>query len=146
MIQEIAKEDAEILEFGKYLFGNWEAIRNLITLVIPGSCTEGQISHVLSERFSRNPMGWSKEGLGKLSKLRVYNINGGKLTGKDLKAQATEHYREYADRFIKEQTEGAIDWSIFEGVQIIMDVNSGTQALLKSYGTDHGILGGNILS
>lgn len=146
MIQEIAKEDAEILEFGKYLFGNWEAIRNLITLGIPGSCTEGQISHVLSERFSRNPMGWSKEGLGKLSKLRVYNINGGKLTGKDLKAQATERYSEYADRFIKEQTEGAIDWSIFEGVQIIMDVNSGTQALLKSYGTDHGILGGNILS
>ena len=83
LIQELAKEDVEILKFGKYLFGNWEHIRNLIILDIPGSCTEGQVSHVLSESFRRNPMGWSKVGLGKLSKLKVYNINGGKVTGND---------------------------------------------------------------
>ena len=34
------------------------------------------MSHVLSERFSRNPMGWSKEILGKLSVLRVHKKNG----------------------------------------------------------------------
>ncbi|MGN0358687.1 MAG: ISLre2 family transposase [Lachnospiraceae bacterium] len=145
-IQELTEKDDEILEFGRYLFGNWEHIRNRIILDIPGSCTEGQVSHVLSERFSRNPMGWSKAGLGKLSKLRVYNINGGKLTGKDLKEEPAERYCEYADRFVKENTSGAIDWSIFEGDQTIMNGNSGTQVLLKRYGTDHGILGGNILS
>lgn len=145
-IQELAEEDAEILKFGKYLFGNWEYIRNLIILDIPGSCTEGQGSHVLSERFSRNPMGWSKAGLGKLSKLRVYNINGGKFIGKDLKEEPVERYCDYADRFIEENIAGAIDWSIFEGEQTIMNVNSGTQILLRRYGTDHGILGGNILS
>lgn len=91
-------------------------------------------------------MGWSKVGLGKLSKLRVYNINGGKLTGKDLKKEPAERYSEYADRFIKENTGEAIDWSILEGEQAIMDVNSGTQVLLRRYGTDHGILGGNISS
>ena len=42
--------------------------------------------------------------------------------------------------------EGAIDWSIFEGERAVMDVNSGTQVLLKRYGTDHGILSRNILS
>ena len=57
-----------------------------------------------------------------------------------------ERYCEYADRFIKENTEGAIDWSIFECERTVMDVNSGTQVLLKRYGTDHGILSGNILS
>lgn len=145
-LQELAEEDIEILKFGKYLFGNWEHIRNLITLDIPGSCTEGQVSHVLSERFSRNPMGWSKVGLGKLSKLRVYNINGGKLTGNDFKEEQVERYCEYADKFIKENIEEAIDWSIFESERAIMDVNSVTQALLKRYGTDHGILNGNILS
>ena len=46
---------------------------------MPGSCTEGQISHVLSERFSRPPMGWGKETLGKLSYLRVYKKNGKKI-------------------------------------------------------------------
>ncbi len=71
--------------FRSYLFGQWEAIRNLVTLNLPGSCTEGQVSHVLSERFRRSPMGWSREGLGKLNKLRVYLYDGGKLTGADIK-------------------------------------------------------------
>jgi len=146
IIQDIAREDADIIEFGKYLFENWEAIRNLIILDIPGSCTEGQVSHVLSERFSRSPMGWSQACLGKLSKLRVYNLNGGKFTGKDFKMKPAERYSEYADRFIKENVEGAKDWSIFESKQTIKDVNSGTQILLRRYGTDYGILGGNILN
>ena len=145
-IQELAEEDVEIQKFGKYLFGNGEAIRNLIVLDIPGSCTEGQVSHVLAERFSRNPMGWSKAGLGKLSKLRVYNMNGGRLRGKDLKKEPAERYSEYTDRFIKEYAKGATDWSIFESEQATMDVSSGIQTLLRRYGTKHGILGGNILS
>ena len=91
-------------------------------------------------------MGWSKAGLGKLSKLRVYRINGGKLTRKNLKPQPMESYSEYADRFIFEQAEGAIDWSIFEKEKPIMDGSSGTQALIRNYGINHGILGGNILS
>ena len=104
------------------------------------------MSHVLAERFSRSPMGWSRAGLGKLSKLRVYNINGGKLKGKDLKEEIGERYCEYANRFIKEYAEGATDWSIFESEQATMDVSSGTQTLLRRYGTEHGILGGNVLS
>lgn len=133
-IQELAREDADVLKFGTYLFGHWEEIRNLITLDIPGSCTEGQVSHVLSERFSRNPMGWSKVGLGKLSKLRVYNINGGKLTGSDLKTPQIERYSEYADRFIAEHSEGAIDWSLFDKEKTQFDLASGTQVKLRGLG------------
>ena len=145
ILQEMAQDD-EVQKFGTYLFGNWEEIRNLVTLNIPGSCTESQVSHVLSERFSRNPMGWSRKGLGKLSKLRVYNINGGKLTGKDIKTSCSETYSEYADRFIKESASVSMDWSIFENETFVMDGNSGTQTLLRYYGTDYGILGRNTLS
>ena len=139
-LNELAGTDEEILRFGTYLFNNWDEIRNLVTLNIPGSCTEGEVSHVLSERFSRNPMGWSREGLGKLTKLRVYRCNGGKLTGKDLKPEVRhEQYREYTDVFINEQLKGANDWSIFEPEQPVMDGNSGTQQLLKWYGMNNGI-------
>ena len=48
------KEKEFLSEFKKYLMGNWEAIVNRRTLKVPGSCTEGQVSHILSERFSRN--------------------------------------------------------------------------------------------
>ncbi|MDY2795016.1 UPF0236 family transposase-like protein [Peptostreptococcus porci] len=63
----------------KYIINNWEGIVNRYTFEVPGSCTEGQISHVLSERFSRHPMGWGRETLGKLSYLRVCKKNGKKI-------------------------------------------------------------------
>lgn len=141
-LQELAGEDERAMRFGTYLFGHWEEIRNLITMDIPGSCTEGQVSHVLSERFSRNPMGWGKECLGKLSKLRVYRLNGCELKSDDLKKQGKEEkYCDYANRFIKEELEGAIDWGIFEHEPLVMDGSTGTQTLLKAYGTDNGVLG-----
>lgn len=134
--------DEELQRFRTYLFGNWEAIRNRVTLDVPGSCTEGQVSHVLSERLSRNPLGWSRKGLGKMSKLRVYRCNGGKLTGKDMKpGEDQECYREYAERFLKEQLQGALDWSIFEPARPIMDGSYGTQVLMRYYGTDIGMVG-----
>jgi hypothetical protein len=47
-----------------------------------GSSTESHISHVLSTRMSSRPMGWSKTGADKLSRLRIYWKNGGSM--KDL--------------------------------------------------------------
>lgn len=70
-------------EYGKYLFSYYEEIRNRLVLNMPGSCTAGLVSHVLSSRFSRNPMGWSAKGLGTLSKAKVYVLNGGILSAKD---------------------------------------------------------------
>ena len=85
-------------------------------------------------------MGWSKAGLGKLSRLRVYNINGGKLTGEKIKEQSKESYSEYADRFISDKIQKAEDWSIFEKENVIMNGPSGTQAMIRKYGREHGIL------
>lgn len=99
-----------------------------------GSCTEAQVSHVLSERFSRNPMGWSEEGLGKLSKLRVYEENGGKISAKDFKGKREKTYDKYADKVIEEAMSGAIDWSIFDKTQFIFDGTSGTQTAIHGIG------------
>ena len=45
-----------------------------------GCSAEGQISHVLSARESSRPMGWSKLGVHKMTQLRVFTRNGGKVT------------------------------------------------------------------
>jgi hypothetical protein len=147
LLQELSMEDDKIQEFGRYLLGNWEAIRNLVILNIPGSCTEGQVSHVLSERFSRNPMGWSKAGLGKLTKLRIYCCNGGRLTGENIKQGIDyEKFSKYADRFINESIKGTYDWTIFNSESFIMDKASGTQIALKHFGTNHCITEGKLWS
>lgn len=135
MAEADEKGKEKVLEFGTYLMCNWEEIYRRETLDIPGSCTEGQVSHVLSERFSRNPMGWSKEGLGKLSCIRVSAINGRKIEAEDFKQEGEkEGYIAYADKLIQESIAGAFDWSIFNGEPLVFDGASGTQILIKAYG------------
>jgi len=116
-----------------YLNNKWDELVKRRVLDIPGSCTEGQVSHVLSERFSRNPMGWSKESLSKLTKLRVYVKNGGKIEGRHFRkseAQDTSCYK----RMIEREVSGCFDWSIFDGEPLIFDKSSGTQQLMHILG------------
>lgn len=126
----------ELRNFWRYIFNNWEAIANRRTRNIPGSCTEGQVSHILSERFSRSPMGWSREGLGKLSCARVHVFNGEKITRENFgfKSEKKESYAEYMQKALKEYLEGSFDWSIFEKERPIFDGNSGTMRMLHPYG------------
>lgn len=65
----------------KYLLNNWESIRNGIKYkeVLHGCSAEGHVSHILSDRLSSRPLGWSKVGVDKMSRLRVYIANGGNL-------------------------------------------------------------------
>ena len=44
-----------------------------------GSSTEGHVSHILSERMSSRPMGWSKVGMSKMAELRAYYYNKGDM-------------------------------------------------------------------
>ena len=130
-------------KLGRYLTENFEEIRNRLKSDTVGSCREGQVSHILSTRFSRNPMGWSEEGLGKLSKQRVYIKNKGKIEASDFKKKdksGGDSYREYADRIIEEACQGAKDFSIFEKQEPIFDGASGTQMAIRHMGMNRNIL------
>lgn len=140
-------QDKKQIEFttklGGYLTENFEEIRNRLKSDTVGSCTEGQVSHILSTRFSRNPMGWSEEGLGKLSKQRVYIKNKGKIEASDFKKKEKsggDSYREYADRIIEEACRGAKDFIIFEKQGPIFDGASGTQMAIRHMGMNRNIL------
>lgn len=143
-MSENEKTEKRVREFGRYLRNHWDEIRRRRTEEVPGSCTEGQVSHLLSKRFSRNPMGWSKAGLGKLSGARIYLKNGGKLTGRDLQQAeggGSESYCGYAEQVLSEAIEGAVDWSLFSQREIIpFEQESGTQQLLRRIGSYHSIL------
>ncbi len=127
-----SKERDTICVFAGYLFRNWDEIRGRIAEEIPGSCTEAQVSHVLSERFSRDPLGWSDICLGKLTSARVFVKNGGTITKELFKTNIEERYAEYADRFIEENMKGTFDYSIFENELPIFDTDSGTQHMIRN--------------
>lgn len=65
----------------KYIMNNWEgiAIKAEKGHEIVGCSAEGHVSHVLSNRLSSRPKGWSKTGVNQMTKLLVYKKNGGNI-------------------------------------------------------------------
>lgn len=64
-----------------YILGNWTGIMEWIkdkNEEIECSA-EGHISHVYADRMSSRPLGWSRTGADKMSRLRVYEKNGGSM-------------------------------------------------------------------
>ena len=53
-------------------------MRTYHSKVITGCSAESHVSHVLSDRLSSRPMGWSKTGADRMSKLRCYEKNYGR--------------------------------------------------------------------
>ena len=137
----LAKEEKtkkKLKEFRTYLRNNWEGIRNSFRLETSGSCTEGQISHGLSERISRNPMGWSREGVGLMAMLRAYRKNGCRVKAADFrrndKEKESSKLIEYGQKICQEALAGRRNWSLFTGEGYVFDTSSGTQQLLKIIG------------
>ena len=74
-----ASKSEPIEELRSYVLGNWAAVkRSLRNKLIQGCSAEGHVSHVLSARLSSRPMGWSRTGADRMTKLRCYERNYGR--------------------------------------------------------------------
>jgi len=141
-----------VRESGAYILGNWGAVMNMGREGSIGSCTEALVSHVLSERFSRSPMGWSKAGLGKMSMIRVFVENGGRVMPEDIGAGRAkggagcaekariERYEGLIRRQQDEVFEGMKDWSVFVPEGAPPGAPSGTKTLIDALGRMRGVV------
>jgi len=103
----------------KYFLNNWGGIR--IRVKDAGGCwrccAEGQVSHVLSDRLSSRPMGWSVLGCDQMAQFRAYKRNGGKII--DLlryqkKKKAKEDHINRQEELIKELRQRQNGWDYAE--------------------------------
>lgn len=68
-----------IEDLQSYVQSNWQPImRSIHNKIIDGCSAEGHVSHVLSNRLSSRPMGWSQTGADRMSKLRCFERNYGR--------------------------------------------------------------------
>lgn len=83
---EKAVSDSErkrILDARDYFKNNWDGIEAATRCPgVLGCSAEGHVSHVLSDRLSSRPMGWSRIGAEQMARLRAFVRNGG-----DIKAE-----------------------------------------------------------
>ena len=144
--QTTEKGQKKVRDFVEYCANHWSAIVVRMSKETCGSCTEPQISHVLSERLSRNPIAWSKEGLNRMTMLVVYTKNGGRVCAKDVRIRVNEQakadfhedgyarYCEYAKKQSDEMLNVKHDWSLFEHECDALGKVDGVYLLRKSVG------------
>ena len=63
----------------RYILNNWQGIKNQYNDDYIGCSAEGHISHILSDRLSSRPLGWCKEGVDQMARLRAFKTNGGNV-------------------------------------------------------------------
>lgn len=69
----------QIKKTWQYIKGNWEGIMNSYDSQYIGCSAEGHVSHILSERLSSRPLGWSYVGVDDMAKLRAFRANNGNI-------------------------------------------------------------------
>lgn len=70
-----------VIQSRDYIMNHWDGIVivNEDSDARIGCSAEGHVSHILSDRLSSRPLGWSTLGVDKMSRLRIYKANGGKI-------------------------------------------------------------------
>ena len=144
--QTTEKGQEKVRDFVEYCANRWNAIVIRMSKETCGSCTEPQVSHVLSDRLSRNPIAWSREGLNRMTMLVVYTKNGGRVCAEDVRIRVDEQkkagfredgYARYSD-YAKKQSDEMLnikhDWSLFEHECDVLGKVDGVYLLRKSLG------------
>lgn len=94
MMMETAKNPKVVEQLRAYVLGNWSAVRRTLkNELLTGCSAESHVSHVLSDRLSSRPMGWSQSGADRMSKLRCYERNNGREKIIDLVRYSRERRR-----------------------------------------------------
>jgi len=68
-----------VKEAVKCIMNNFESIKYQYFDDYGGCSAEGHISHIYADRMSSRPLGWSKEGVDQMARLRVFKKNGGNI-------------------------------------------------------------------
>lgn len=105
------KRKEKVIESYKYIKKQWKGIEIYETdkKYLRGCSAEGHISHVYSDRMSSRPRTWCDDGIDKMSRLRVFVSNGGKIYEELIKKKKIntklKKYDKIIQRHIKQDVE-----------------------------------------
>ncbi len=95
----------------RYVMNQWKGIEIYETdgEYLKGCSAEGHISHVYADRMSSRPRTWCDDGIDKMSRLRVFVSNGGKIYEELIKKKKIntklKKYDKIIQRHVKKEAE-----------------------------------------
>lgn len=105
------KRREKVKDSYKYVMKQWKEIEIYETdgKYLKGCSAEGHISHVYADRMSSRPRTWCDDGIDKMSRLRVFVSNGGKIYEELIKRKRIntklKKYDKIIERHIKKYVE-----------------------------------------
>lgn len=105
------KRREKVIESYKYIKKQWKGIEIYETdrEYLRGCSAEGHISHIYADRMSSRPRTWCDDGIDKMSRLRVFVSNGGKIYEELIKRKKIntklKKYDKIIQRHIKQDVE-----------------------------------------
>lgn len=108
---EDEKRKEKVKESYKYIKNQWKGIEIYDTdsQYLKGCSAEGHISHVYADRMSSRPRTWSDDGIDKMSRLRVFVSNGGKIYEELIKSKKVNTKLKKYDRIIERHFKKGIE-------------------------------------
>ena len=105
----LGKNSEELwLEVAEYIDKKYD-MESIEKVYLKGCSAEGHISHVYSDRMSSRPRTWCDDGIDKMSRLRVFVSNGGKIYEELIKNKKIntklKKYDKIIQRHIKQDVE-----------------------------------------
>ena len=111
------KRKEKVINSYKYVMNQWDGIEiyERDGKYLKGCSAEGHISHVYADRMSSRPRTWSDDGIDKMSRLRTFVSNGGKIYEELIKRKKEntklKKYDKIIARHIKEGIEDTKTYS-----------------------------------
>jgi hypothetical protein len=78
-LPESEGKEETIKKAARYIHNVWGTLKYHRDPDYTGCSAEGHVSHILSARLSSRPLGWSKQGVHQMARLRAYRENGGDI-------------------------------------------------------------------
>ena len=140
ILEETEKETKKesVRDARRYIINNWEGIENQYNYEYIGCSAESHVSHILSDRLSSRPLGWSREGVDQMSRLRAFKTNGGnvyKLFNKRRQAQLKEErILKLSKRNISKKVISKTADKVIDNIPVLSDGRTtGLSKVLKSF-------------
>lgn len=132
---EDEKRKEKVKDSYKYIMNQWKGIEIYETdkKYLKGCSAEGHISHVYADRMSSRPRTWSDDGINKMSRLRTFVSNGGKIYEEIIKRKKIKTKLKKYDKIIKRNIKKDVETITGTKLPIIENgIKSRTRDILKN--------------